>query len=666
VLKKAIWVVLVPALLSGCRHSAETSKTYPAPKPDPWVLSCLDPTNPTPALLWNGLIGVRVGRDGTGLGPQLVEADRQALPFFTISEYEPRGEENIQPLPNPLAVSWAVNGNPLDPGRGDDYSQTLDMRTGVLTTCWSQPFGEAKLGVKCEDVVCPGERVIAQRWTLTGVPRALMEFRSSVEAAPGAFQPTLKGASGDTADYLCSPGGAVAHVTHAVSGAGAGSWQTQGGAEVWRGDAHGGETVTLDRVVQCLAASVGSPAKAWSFDAVRSESEHVWADRWKTDIQIDGPVEDQQAVRSFLFYLRSAIDPHAGMAISPMGLSSQTYNGHVFWDADIWVFPALALVDPQAAKAIPDYRLKMFASHFSPSKGGGPFPWESSVSGKEVAPPAMRNEIHISGDVAFMLNQAAEVGLADPEAASRVRDAAEAYYLHRSFYKPGASYELRGVTSPDENHTGDNDLYTNLLAEWCSNRPERNTHFEFKRPADSQSYLTYDGDAVRSYKQAAAVLAIYPLQMVEDKQARVMMDRFADKVTKNGPAMSQSVHALIWARLGESRKAYETWRESWQGYTHWPLLLFSEKPNKEAAYFTTGAAGCLQTVIYGFLGFRIDCNRDYMTAWSHDLNGSYRLNIKPSLPAAWKSVTFKNFTVRGVHYTLTVDAHGVKVTQGES
>ncbi len=47
-----------------------------------------------------------------------------------------------------------------------------------------------------------------------------------------------------------------------------------------------------------------------------------------------------------MFYLQSAIHPDGGMSISPFGLSNQMYNGHVFWDADIWVFPALALLDP--------------------------------------------------------------------------------------------------------------------------------------------------------------------------------------------------------------------------------------------------------------------------------------------------------------------------------
>ena len=132
-----------------------------------------------------------------------------------------------------------------------------------------------------------------------------------------------------------------------------------------------------------------------------------------------------------------------------------------------------------------------------------------------------------------------------------------------------------------------------------------------------------------------------------------MMDRFADKVIKNGPAMSDSVHALIWARLGEVDKAYDVWRQSWQPFTKQPLLLFSEKRNKPTTYFATGAAGSLQTVLFGFLGFRLDSKAEQGAAWSKPLQGNSWLSVKPNLPKSWKSVKMKNFSVLGNKYTLT-------------
>jgi hypothetical protein len=74
---------------------------------------------------------------------------------------------------------------------------------------------------------------------------------------------------------------------------------------------------------------------------------------------------------------------------------------------------------------------------------------------------------------------------------------------------------------------------------------------------------------------------------------------------------------------------------------------------KPTTYFTTGAAGSLQTVLFGFLGFRLDSVAEQDAAWSKKLEGNSWLSIRPNLPAQWKSVKFMNFTVHGRRYSLT-------------
>ncbi len=393
------------------------------------------------------------------------------------------------------------------------------------------------------------------------------------------------------------------------------------------------------------------------------------------DIEIDGPVEDQQAVRSFIFYLRSAIDPRAGMSVSPYGLSSSTYNGHVFWDADTWVFPALALLDPDRATAILTYRRQMqhaaqlnAKAYFKQSSAAGTlgvtdackYPWESSVSGKETAPGESKREEHISGDVAWAQHQGEALGLVTGSRGV-VTQVGNYYRLRSSLTRD--ERQLLAVMSPDENHIGDNDLYTNLLAQWCMNGGKFEGPTKFHLPKDAESFLTYDGDSIRGYKQAAAVLSIYPLQYPPaEAQAHVMMNRFSDKVTKNGPAMTDSIHALIWARIGETEKAYETWHKSWKPFVFGPFMQFSEKRSRPATYFVTGAAGSLQTVLYGFLGIRIDSQQASGSLWSKHLPTGEWLSIKPNLPTAWKSVKLKGFTLLGERYTLTATHASATVT----
>jgi len=378
------------------------------------------------------------------------------------------------------------------------------------------------------------------------------------------------------------------------------------------------------------------------------------------------------------------------MSISPMGLSNSVYNGHVFWDADIWVFPALALIDPDRAKAIPDYRLRMMKqaqTNWSlwyeerPTANGkmGPqpiegvpapgikYPWESSVTGKETVPGPSKFEDHITGSVAFSISQAAALGLATSSTAVQIMGLADGFYRQRATFEKGI-YEIKDVVSPDENHTGDNDLYTNLVAQWCENRgtwdevkaraamaQARTFWAPYKLPKDDKTFLTYDHDPMRGYKQAAAVLSIYPLQYPPaEAQVKPMMDRFADKAIKNGPAMTDSIHALIWARLGEADKAYDEWRDGWQPFVKPPFLLFSEKRNQSRTYFTTGAAGCLQTVLYGFAGLRIDSKPAPGAQWSMPLKNGQILSIAPHLPKAWKKLTLKNLTILDRRFTFEI------------
>ena len=598
---------LVTCLLTlGCgQPKPGVTGSSPEPKaarPDPWILGRgRDQTELT--WLSNGRLGIRFGG-----GWQL---DTEEI--YTDAEYEPSGEEKIR-----KTVSREGKANLSGP---TFVSQTLDMRTGLVETIYRERSDENFQRV----VLHPDKRIVG--------------FSDNWE------------------------------------------WENAGDL---LGPEKGG----------------GLP-----FETVKREAEAYWRKAWETDIEIDGPVEDQQAIRSFMFYLRMAMHPKGSMSVAPYALSNTTYNGHVFWDADTWVFPAMVFVDPDRAKIIPEYRqrlttqaMKNFGEWLDQGRPtgkenlgrpelekmdispGAKFPWESSISGKETVPGPSKFQDHITGSVAWSYRMARALALTSPR--HDLVTLAGQYYSWRSEVGQ-IGREIKGTMSPDEFHIGDNDLYTNLLAEWCVNggkfapavspplTPSPRTNIvergftRFKLPRDEKSFLTYDGDPVRGYKQAAAVLAIYPLQYPPaEKQALTMLDRFEGKVTKNGPAMSDSIHALIRARFGDAGEAYKTWHESWKPFTDHAFMLFSEKRSKDSTYFVTGAAGSLQSVIYGFLGFRIDYQKEPGAVWTKQLKGGYWLSIKPNLPPAWKKVTFKNFHVLGKRYTLTATHDSATVTEG--
>lgn len=688
-----IAIAIGAVCLSSCSRSPSSTVSFPAriAPPDPWRLTCLDPRLDTPALLWNGLIGIRIARDGTGF-----DTEGHPLPAFSIDSYDTSGEEKIQTVPNPLGVAWTVGDVRLSPKESTDYEQTVDMRTSVMTTSWTQQ----SVHVKSETLLDPLERAVFQRWTLT-----------SPTTAPAAVTVGLAGESGEalstsdgTSSWTVTRPLLTAADAARFEGPPSGVWTKQARGSAWGGTLTGGRPLVFERVVrfETKKASESIWNAPWrsigqipstglafaekkaeggnpDFDAELRRSSAVWADRWKTDIEIDGPVADQQAIRSFLFYLRSGISRQSLMSIAPFGLSSDRYNGHIFWDADTWIFPVLALIDPETAARIPQYRINRLAvaSYAATLANSTPrqapsarFPWESSASGLEVAPGNFGRELHITGDVARCVDQAEDLGLIAPAVGDQLIVAAGRYWLKTMASRPDGTWGIAAVMSPDENHVGDNDLYTNLIAQWNVDRareidpsiPKRTLYL----PRDENTFLSYDGDTVRGYKQPAAILSLYPLQFPPaEAVAKTMMDRFAGKAARHGPAMTDSVNALIWARLGETDKAYTAWCSAWQDFVRPPHLLFAEHRQGGQTYFATGAAMCLQSVVYGFLGFRLDSLAGHSAAWSINLRGNRQLSIQPNLPKAWQRVTFKNFCVQGRRYTVEATHSTCKVTRSD-
>ncbi len=374
-------------------------------------------------------------------------------------------------------------------------------------------------------------------------------------------------------------------------------------------------------------------------------------DKYPAIIQIDGPKEDQDAINSWIAKLQLAFDQSKSGVPSPFLGHNDPYKGHIFWDADVWLFPALALLDPRRATNVPDLRLEWRTEYTA-----GTLFWEVNQMNMGVVVPTAKLHRSQVGSAWWMLQRANALGLVNKtwkfDFEVFPKEATD-FYKGISI-KTKRGYEIHGVKSIDEyGEKVDNDLYTNLVARNATGLP-------YYLPHDSKSLLTYDGDRNRTYQQAAAVLAIFPLQAPEaENQAQVMMDRFARKVNKRGPAMSDSIHATIYARLGQREKAYETWQKSWRDFQP-DLETFNEYRNQKRSYFITGAAGCLNTVLYGFAGFRIDSKKLPGASWTKQLDGGYWLSIKPQLPPKWRSITVP-FTVLGKKYTLVATHAKVSV-----
>ena len=116
----------------------------------------------------------------------------------------------------------------------------------------------------------------------------------------------------------------------------------------------------------------------------------AWDELWKSDITIEGDAQSQQDVHSMLYHLYSFTREGTALSPSPMGLSGLGYNGHVFWDTELWMFPAILILHPELAKSMMEYRYQRLEAAkrnaFSKGYKGAMFPWESAETGVEETP----------------------------------------------------------------------------------------------------------------------------------------------------------------------------------------------------------------------------------------------------------------------------------------
>ncbi|MER3497117.1 MAG: hypothetical protein C4320_10430, partial [Armatimonadota bacterium] len=205
-------------------------------------------------------------------------------------------------------------------------------------------------------------------------------------------------------------------------------------------------------------------------------------------------------------------------------------------------------------------------------------------------------------------------------------------------------------------------LYTNLLADWTMSGGRHPARPTLTLPKDATSFLTYQGDAVRGYKQAAALLAIYPLQYPPaEAQGLTMLHRFGPKVTPNGPAMSDAIHAIVAARAGDPEEGLRYWRKSWAEFFDPATRMFSEKRRSRREQFLTGEAGCLQAVLYGFAGLRIGEPRPGDRVLAKLKRGKV-LSCRPNLPMEWQSLKISGLAILGRRYDLDVTKETVRFT----
>ena len=410
-----------------------------------------------------------------------------------------------------------------------------------------------------------------------------------------------------------------------------------------------------------------------------------WQSIWQTsDVVISGDPEAQQVTHANLFYLLSSTYPGSDHSIPPMGLSSDIYGGHIFWDAEVWMMPALLVQHPEYAKSVVDYRFKTLgqAKRNAAAHGfhGAEYPWESADTGKEMAPAGFDRERHITADVGWAAWQfylwTGDKAYLTKEGGPILTACAD-YWVSRVTKGTDGKYHINGVIGPDE--TADvvnDDAYTNGVVRACLDAAGRAAKAQGQTPdphwATVAANLVISMDPTRqipsgsaapltdrfSAKQADTLLLLYPLNApgLDAPTAGKMLDFYSAHTIKNGPAMTASMEAIVAARLGRSQQSLDLFHDSYRPFMRGPWDAFAEKRTSNRVYFCTGMGGCLQSVLFGFAGLRLVEAGQAGQGTKIAGDSEAALYADPHLPPGWTGLTVKGVRFRGKSYDVAVGA----------
>ena len=381
--------------------------------------------------------------------------------------------------------------------------------------------------------------------------------------------------------------------------------------------------------------------------------EKAWADLWKSDILIEGDPQSQQDIHSMLYHLYSFARAGNSFAPSPMGLSGLGYNGHVFWDMDLWMFPVYLVLHPEIARSLIDYRFERLEAAkrnaFSHGYKGAMYPWESAGTGVEETPVWALSgpfEHHITACVALAAwnyycvtqdkNWLKEKGWP-------ILSSTADFWTSRVERNGEGKYDIKNVVAADEwAENIDNDAFTNAAAKANLQNATKaaqllgltaNADWELvaqnipilKFPdGTTKEHATYKGEGI---KQADVNLLAYPLNEISDpNQIKTDLEYYNKRIPDAGtPAMTQAIFTLLYARLGDSAKAYQWFIDAYVPNLNPPFRVIAETKGGTNPYFATGAGGILQSVIMGFGGL--------------DIQSEGIVQIKSVLPDKWKKLT---------------------------
>lgn len=442
-----------------------------------------------------------------------------------------------------------------------------------------------------------------------------------------------------------------------------------------------------------------------NFATLLQQQKEDWAAIWETaDIEIDGDVKAQQAIRFNIFQLNQTYSgKHSQLNIGPKGFTGEKYGGSTYWDTEAYCLPFyMATKSPQVARNLLLYRYKQLpqaianAQKLGFSQGAALYPMVT-MNGEECHNEweITFEEIHRNGAIAFAIyNYVRYTGDSDyiKDYGIEVLIGIARFWAQRvSFSAEKEKYVILGVTGPNEYENNvNNNFYTNYIAAWClryAAEQVNNTHTTHASEDECKQwlhiadniylpysekygiYLQQDGfldkelkpttalspqerpinqhwswdRILRSpyIKQADTLQGFYFFQNHFSKEALQKHYDFYSQFTVHESSLSPCVHSILAAKLGMIDEAYQLYLRT--------ARLDLDDYNKEVheGLHITSMAGTWLSIVEGFGGLQVEADK---------------LTFAPQIPPTWQRYSFKVFfrgkvykvEVLPTHHTVTI------------
>ncbi|KAK6341595.1 alpha,alpha-trehalase ath1 [Orbilia brochopaga] len=395
------------------------------------------------------------------------------------------------------------------------------------------------------------------------------------------------------------------------------------------------------------AALAGSAA---GYEQLLREHDDEWEDLWEDGtILAEYDEELQISLQATLFHLLCAVRTGKGpkrlgsdASISVGGLTSDSYAGFIFWDADLWMYPGLSALWPDYALSIVNYRSRLLeqsernAREYGYSEDTAVYSWTSGRFGNCTGTgPCVDYQYHLNTDIAFAaweyyLNTG-DMEFLQKEGWPIIRKVTNFFAEYVKLIN--GTYHTSNLTDPDEyaNHVDDGAFTNASIKKLFSVALGLAKLVGYSAPSKWESiaermFIPYDAEAgiipeftgmngSVTIKQVDVALISYPLGFkFNDTQARNDLFFYAKAQSPDGPAMTWSVYSVVSAELIDT--GCQSWTHALQGsqtYIRAPWYSFSEQVNDDfytnggtnpAFPFLTGHGGYLQVWTHGYTGFR--------------------------------------------------------------